>query len=188
MFYRIRYFLKIEILLFLTLNRISVPAQNNTDADSKIILAKVAGREITLEDFYSRAEYTIRPQYCKGNTNIDKKIILNSLIAEKILALQSEPLFNLMDDERIYNMITGLKEQKMRALLSYYEGDSKVKLDTNELKKYIPLPGGLIELNILIFRMQSQQSPFIKNSQEEIHLFIRFLKQVMMLIQFTKEK
>jgi hypothetical protein len=141
MFYRIRYFLKIEILLFLTLNRISVPAQNNTDADSKIILAKVAGREITLEDFYSRAEYTIRPQYCKGNTNIDKKIILNSLIAEKILALQSEPLFNLMDDERIYNMITGLKEQKMRALLSYYEGDSKVKLDTNELKKIYSVAG-----------------------------------------------
>jgi hypothetical protein len=141
MFYKLGYFSKINILLFLTFWGINIPAQNNTNADSKIILAKVAGREITLEDFYSRAEYTIRPQYCKGNTNVDKKIVLNSLIAEKILALQSETRFNLMNDERISNMIIGLREQKMRALLSYYEGDSKVKLDTNELKKIYSVAG-----------------------------------------------
>jgi hypothetical protein len=143
MFYKTIYFSKIKILLFLILllYGINIPAQNNTDADSKIILAKVAGREITLEDFYSRAEYTIRPPYCKGNNNIDKKIILNSLIAEKILAIQSGLRFDLMNDERISNMIAGLKEQKMRALLSYYEGDSKVKLDTNELKKIYSVAG-----------------------------------------------
>ena len=141
MFYKKSYFSGIKILLFLILCGTNIPAQNNADADSKIILAKVAGREITLEDFYSRAEYTIRPQYCKGNTNIDKKIILNSLIAEKILAIQSEARFNLMNDERISNMIIGLREQKMRALLSYYEGDSKVKLDTNELKKIYSVAG-----------------------------------------------
>jgi hypothetical protein len=141
MFYGIDYFLKIKILLFLILNWINIPAQNNTYADSKIILAKVAGREITLDDFYSRAEYTVRPSYCKGNNNIDKKIVLNSLIAEKMLALRSEAQFNLINDERIYNMIAGLKEQKMRALLSYYEGDSKVKRDTNELKKIYSVAG-----------------------------------------------
>jgi hypothetical protein len=141
MFYKNSYFLKIYLLLFFILCGVNIPAQNNAGVDSKIILARVGDREITLDDFYSRAEYTIRPQYCKGNKNIDKKIILNSLIAEKILALQSESQFNLMNEERISNMIIGLREQKMRTLLSYYEGDSKVKLDTNELKKIYSVAG-----------------------------------------------
>jgi len=143
MFYKIIYFSKIIISLFLIpfLFEINLLAQNNSDNDSKIILAKVADKEITLEDFYGRAEYTIRPSYCKGNNNIDKNIILNSLIAEKILAAQSGLRFDLMNDERISNMITGLREQKMRALLSYFEGDSKVKLDTSELKKIYSVAG-----------------------------------------------
>lgn len=141
MFFKINYFLKNKILLIFILCRVCIPAQNNTGAVEKIILAKVADREITLDDFYSRAEYTIRPPYCNGDNNIDKKIILNSLITEKILALQSENEYNLMSDERISNMIVGLREQKMRALLSYYEGDNKVKLDTNELKKIYSVAG-----------------------------------------------
>jgi len=101
----------------------------------KILIAKVADREITLDDFLSRSEYTIRPAYCKGNTNIDKKIVLNSLIAEKILSFQPEIRNKLLQNEMFTNLIQGRREQKMRALLSYYEGDKNVKIDTNEIKR-----------------------------------------------------
>ena len=39
------------------------------------ILAKVGNKIIYVNDFYRRAEYTIRPPYCKHDGNIDKKII-----------------------------------------------------------------------------------------------------------------
>ena len=43
----------------------------------EVILAKVADRDISVAEFIRRAEYTIRPRYCKGNYNVHKKIILN---------------------------------------------------------------------------------------------------------------
>lgn len=107
----------------------------------KILIAKVADREITLDDFLSRSEYTIRPAYCKGNTNIDKKIVLNSLIAEKILSFQPEIRNKLLQNEMFTNLIQGRREQKMRALLSYYEGDKNVKIDTNEIKRVYSTAG-----------------------------------------------
>jgi len=116
----------------------------NTDSlktNAKIIIAKVADREITLDDFISRAEYTIRPAYCKNNTNIDKKIVFNSLIAEKILSSQPGINNKLLQNELFKNLLIGRREQKMRELLSYYEGDNKVKLDTNEIKRAFAVSG-----------------------------------------------
>ena len=49
------------------------------------ILVEINDRVITKNDFIIRSEYTIRPSYCKSNNQIHKKIILNSLIAEKLL-------------------------------------------------------------------------------------------------------
>ena len=43
-------------------------------------LILVSNKVITKNDFMRRAEYSIRPGYCKSNEDIDKKIILNSLI------------------------------------------------------------------------------------------------------------
>jgi len=59
--------------------------------DSELnVLAKVGSRTITLQDFIRRAEYSIRPLYCRQANYIHKKIILNSLIAEKLFALEAE--------------------------------------------------------------------------------------------------
>ena len=115
--------------------------KDSLNAKTKIVIAKVADKEITLDDFISRSEYTIRPRYCKGNTGIDKKIILNSLIAEKLLAIQSDIQGKLVQNPTFNDLMIGRKEQKMRMLLSYYEGDAKVKLDTNKIKKAFSLAG-----------------------------------------------
>ena len=52
------------------------------------VLAYVGDRIITIQDFLRRAEYSIRPTYCRQSNYIHKKIVLNSLIAEKITALE----------------------------------------------------------------------------------------------------
>ena len=56
------------------------------------VLAQVGEKFITIQDFIRRAEYTIRPDYCRQDNYIHKKIILNSLIAEKLASLEFEKL------------------------------------------------------------------------------------------------
>ena len=51
-------------------------------------LVLINNKVITKNDFLRRAEYTIRPTYCNSDNNVDKKIILNSLIAEKLYAIE----------------------------------------------------------------------------------------------------
>lgn len=53
------------------------------------ILAKVGDKTISVNEFIRRAEYTPRPAYCRGENYIHRKIILNSLVAEKLLALEA---------------------------------------------------------------------------------------------------
>ncbi|MEE3188564.1 MAG: hypothetical protein VX244_01470, partial [Candidatus Neomarinimicrobiota bacterium] len=48
-------------------------------APEHVILAKVGPRIITIDDFIRRAEYSIRPDYCRQSNYIHKKIVLNSL-------------------------------------------------------------------------------------------------------------
>ncbi|MFH1196618.1 MAG: hypothetical protein V1720_13030 [bacterium] len=140
-------FLRLFVFTFLTISFLIVGASNvisqeNTEpVRSKVIIAKVADRVITLDDFISRAEFTIRPAYCKGYTNLDKKIVLNSLIAEKLFAIESDVKNDLMQNQKFRNMIAGRKEQRMRNLLSFIEGDEKVKLDSGEVEKIFSIAG-----------------------------------------------
>ena len=91
-------------------NRNDFPQNNN-------ILAKVGDRIITVQDFIRRAEYTIRPDYCKQSNYIHKKIVLNSLIAEKLIALEMEKEKDeLLASQSFHNYLRGRKEQSMRQL------------------------------------------------------------------------
>ncbi len=63
---------------------------NQTEIPPEKILAKIGNRSISVNEYIERVEYTIRPTYCKSDNNIHQKIMLNSLIAEKFLALQAE--------------------------------------------------------------------------------------------------
>lgn len=94
------------------------------------VLAKVADKIITVKEFYERCEYTIRPQYAKGNSELEKKIILNSLIAEKLFTLEREKQSDLFSQKKFRQTILGRKEQIMRHLLFYAEGYNKAEVDS----------------------------------------------------------
>ena len=95
------------------------------------VLAKVGSRTITLQDFIRRAEYSIRPLYCRQANYIHKKIILNSLIAEKLFALEAEKAkIDLLDYGFFQSFILGRSEQAMRQLHYYEEFYKQFELDS----------------------------------------------------------
>ena len=97
------------------------------------ILATIGDRIITKEDFMRRSEYTIRPNYCSGDNYIHRKIILNSLISEKLLALESmESPIKADPDFNAY--IQGRQEQTMRQWLFKKQAYDIVEIDTTDLK------------------------------------------------------
>ena len=99
------------------------------------IIAQINDRVITKEDFILRSEYTIRPSYCKSNNQIHKKIILNSLIAEKLMALEVEPYISTENFSD--NFLTGIKEQYMRDYLLKDKVYSKIEFDSEINKQYL---------------------------------------------------
>lgn len=102
-------------------------------------LARVGSQVITEEDFVRRAEFSIRPQYCAGNNAIHKKIVLNSLIAEKLLALEEHSQSDLDTNRMFQDYLTGLKEQAMRQWLFHEQGENKVVVVDEELQKAVGL-------------------------------------------------
>ncbi|MBN1559510.1 hypothetical protein JW998_04630, partial [candidate division KSB1 bacterium] len=99
----------------------------------QVILAQVGSRIITLDEYIKRAEYTIRPNYAKGNHYIHKKIILNSLIAEKLLALEGGEDNAFAQSPAFQNYIRGRRDQAMRKWLFRNEGTEKVDITADEL-------------------------------------------------------
>jgi hypothetical protein len=104
-------------------------------------LAIVGDRIITADEFVRRAEYTIRPPYCKRNSNIDKQIILNSIIAEKLYAFEAGDNNPLARSPSFQTYIRGRKEQFMRQILFTQIVKKKIKPDTSELNKRYRLAG-----------------------------------------------
>ena len=93
------------------------------------VLASIGNRVITVNDYIKRCEYVPRPSYCKNNNYIHKKIALNSLIAEKLLALEFEKN-NLNFTNAQNSLIIGRKEQSMRQVMLKVNGFDKVRLDS----------------------------------------------------------
>lgn len=111
------------------------------DQSAEKILARVGDKTISVNEFISRAELTIRPKYCRGNSENHKRIILNSLIAEKLLALEAGKNNELSRDERFQLHLKGRKEQAMRQWLYNHDFYEKVQLDSAEIKKAFELAG-----------------------------------------------
>jgi len=105
------------------------------------ILAIVGDRVITVDEFIRRAEYAIRPPYCKRNSNLDKQIILNSIIAEKLYAFEAGDNNPLARSATFQAYIRGRKEQIMRQVLFAQIVRKKIKPDTSELNKRYRLAG-----------------------------------------------
>ena len=124
--------------------------KQKTTVDNSLVLAKVGSKNITIQDFIRRSEYTIRPKYCRRGNYIHKKIILNSLIAEKILSLEIEK----NNTKKLNNVnfdlfLKGRKEQAMRQLHYNDNFFEKVNLEKEEINQYLNLSRRSVQLNYI---------------------------------------
>lgn len=114
------------------------------------VLAYVGDRIITIQDFLRRAEYSIRPTFCRESNYIHKKIVLNSLIAEKMTALEMKKRDdNILDGANFKKFLKGRKEQAMRQLFysdSFYDS---VSLSKESISESYLLGGRTIEIDYL---------------------------------------
>jgi hypothetical protein len=104
------------------------------DIKTHKILAKVGNQTITVEDFLNRSELTIRPKYITKKGYELNKILLDNLVAEKILAMQTGDTCHLAKSDRFKATIRGIQEQTMREELFFKIAYDKVNIDTNEIK------------------------------------------------------
>ena len=138
----------VRLLLFFIFYFIGCSKQ--TTIPDNHILARVGSSIITIQEFIRRSEYTIRPNYCRQSNYIHKKIILNSLIAEKLTALEYEAKYkNSLDDNNFDQFLIGRMEQAMRQVYYAKEFYSKTKLKESETKAAYQLAGRTILIQFL---------------------------------------
>jgi hypothetical protein len=107
-------------------------------------------RVITVNDFIRRAEYTIRPPYCKSDSYIHKKIILNSLIAEKLFALEADTNNQLYHNQEFQHYVQGRREQAMRQEHFNKFGLSRAELDDKEVGQYFHSVGRKYQIRFVV--------------------------------------
>lgn len=125
--------MKITTSILLSLLIISCGDKTPKELQEKILVNIADQATISVNEFLRRAEYVPRPDYCKANTYLHKKIILNSLIAEKILALEAKKDSTLKNNIEFEYFIKGHKEQAMRQYMHHVEATEKVVLEKKEI-------------------------------------------------------
>lgn len=122
----------------------------HNEVDDHQVLAYVGNQVITIKDFLRRSEYSIRPAYCRQSNYIHKKIVLNSLIAEKMTALEMKKRDDkILDGPNFKKFLKGRKEQAMRQLFyndSFYDS---VSLSKEFISESYLLSGRTIEIEYL---------------------------------------
>ena len=141
-----RFFIFISLLFFVNLSCEKTPTIN---LDQEVIIAKIENRVITVNDFLKRCEYSPRPVYCNGDNYIHKKIALNSLIAEKMLAVEFDRNKQEINENQRY-FIEGRKEQLMRHLMLKKYGYEDIQLDSIVLLKQYQLRNRTYEVEYII--------------------------------------
>jgi hypothetical protein len=115
------------------------------------LIARIGDKTISVNEYIQRAEYTIRPAYCKLNYPLHKKIVLNSLIAEKLFALEAGKKNELAENKNFQATMRGIKEQAMRQYLFSQEAYQKVNVDSSEIYKTYHLAGREYDISYYSF-------------------------------------
>ncbi len=118
-------------IIIIFLYNCNIKKDSTFSFDNEVIV-KIDDQIILKKDFIQRAEFVLRPNYCSGNNNVHKQIILNSLIAEKLLSKEGKDMFNI---DKIANILEGLKHQSMREKL-YFKKRQDFNLKNSELDIY----------------------------------------------------
>ena len=126
-------------------------AQNNEQhqISDEVVLARIGPEVITIQDFIRRAEYAIRPDFCRQDNYIHKKIVLNSLIGEKLTALEQVKYAIETEEDDLDSYFKGRKEQAMRQLFYAKEFYSKVSISDQEANEAFKLAGRRVKLKFL---------------------------------------
>jgi len=140
--------------------------RENSDSDQKI-LAQVGNKQITVNEFIKRSEYTIRPAYCRDNNYIHKKIVLNSLIGEKLLALESGSNNELTNNSDFQAYLEGRKEQAMRQVHFYEEFYQPVSLPQDRIEKEFKMAGRTYDISYFSILDKNMASIISKNLEEK---------------------
>ncbi len=99
------------------------------------VVAIVAQDTIYVNDFLRRTEFTVRPNYCQRDGMQDKRICLNSLIAEKLFALEAGDDNELIKNENFRARLQGIKEQAMREQLIRDMVVDKIHISREEIDR-----------------------------------------------------
>ncbi len=105
------------------------------------VLARIGGRDITVKEFQYRSEFTIRPKYISKRGTELNRILLDNLIAEKILAIEAGDTCALTRNKQFNSYIRGIQEQSMREELFFEAAYNKVRIDTQEVKSLYRFAG-----------------------------------------------
>ena len=148
-------------------------------------IAKVNNHSISFEEFIKRAEYTIRPHFCNGNSYQDKQIILNNLILEKLISDSLKRVSTeLSKNEK--NFVNGRINQAMRQKLYENIVTNQFKIDSSKILSninimgreyelsYIQLPGSNDKINDM-FKFWETDS-ILNNKFPDINIFSKQLK------------
>lgn len=122
------------------------------------ILVKIGNTEITTIEFNARAEYTPRPAYCSSDNYIHKKIVLNTLIAEKLMAKEAGNDNELTQSNEYQMFIKGRKEQAMRQVHFYEVAYKNSVPDSASIAKKYSIAGRTYELSF--FRIVDSANAF----------------------------
>jgi hypothetical protein len=152
------------ISILLLANSCSNEIESSTDQK---ILAQIGDKKITVNEFIKRSEYTIRPPYCRENNYIHKKIVLNSLIGEKLLALESGDNNELSKNPDFQAYLAGRKEQAMRQVHFYDEFYQKVNLQQDRIVNEFKIAGRTYDISYFSLRDKNIASVISKNLAEK---------------------
>ena len=162
---------RLKSLFFIVLILLFSCSRNKREEN---ILVRVGDRTISVEEFKQRAELTVRPFYCKDNSKESKRIILNSLITEKLLALNDTLSAELRQSQHFQAHIRGIKEQLMRRKFYDKYFYDKVSLQAEEIAHHYQMAGTSCEVHFfrLTDRKEAEQvRQHLQSEQDSLLLF-----------------
>ena len=129
---------------------IAPSCSNSQKIKEDLVLALVGDRSITIQDFIRRSEYTIRPAYCRQSNYLHKKIVLNSLIAEKLTAMEIQGSNDqLLESSNFKMFLKGRKEQAMRQIFYHDSFIKQVSIAEDDINRNYSLAGRTCKVNYI---------------------------------------
>jgi len=152
--------------------------QKEIKQPAETLIAKIGDKSISVNEYIRRAEYTIRPSYCRSAYPVHRKIVLNSLIAEKLLALEAGTNNKLTQNFEYQEYLKGRKEQAMRQWNYKIEALDKVELNDEEQQKSYLSAGRTYRVSFLNLPTRELAELFEKEIKEDKSQFEQAFKNL----------